>query len=96
MQVIDPLSIMYQALYRQNTKTLLLESRDVLWPLESLKEKLFEEEARQSDWSEKCNANDNVLLSRNRTDRKRSKASGSARKREKVKEKFQWQMLSLW
>jgi len=65
-----------------------MESRDVLLPLESLKEKLFEEEARQSDWSEKINADNNVLLSRNRIDRKQSKASGSARRKEKVKVKI--------
>jgi len=47
-----------------------MESRDVLPPLESLKEKLFEKEARQSDWSEKSNAGNNVLLSKNRSDRK--------------------------
>jgi len=39
-----------------------MESRDVLLPLEFLKQKLIEEEARQSDWLAKSNADNNVLL----------------------------------
>jgi len=42
-----------------------MESRDVLPPLKSLKHKLIEKEARQSDWSAKCNTDNNVLLSKN-------------------------------
>jgi len=45
---------------------------------------LIEEEARQSDWSTKCNADNNVLLSKNRSDRKQTKASGSAHNNDKV------------
>jgi len=62
-----------------------MESSDVFPLLEILKQKLIEEEARQSDWSAKNNASNNVLLSKNRSDRKQTKASGSARKSEKVK-----------
>jgi len=62
-----------------------MESRDVLPLLEILKQKLIEEKARQSDWSAKSNAGNNVLLSKNRSDRKQTKASGSACKSEKVK-----------
>jgi len=54
-----------------------MESRDVLPLLEFLKQKLIEEEARQSDRSAKNNG-DNVL-SKNRSNRKQTKASGSAR-----------------
>jgi len=39
-----------------------MESRDVLPPLKSLKHKLIEKEERQSDWSAKSNADNNVLL----------------------------------
>jgi len=52
-----------------------------------LKQKLIEEEARQSDWSAKNNAENNVLLSKNRSNRKQTKANGSARNSEKVKVK---------
>jgi len=62
-----------------------MKSRNVFPPLESLKRKLIEEEARQSDWSGKCNTDNNVLLSKNRSDRGQTKASGSVRNSEKVK-----------
>jgi len=62
-----------------------IESRDVLPPLEFLKQKLIEEEAKQSDWSAKSNADNNVLLSKNRSNKKQTKASDSARNSEKVK-----------
>jgi len=48
-----------------------VESRNVLPPLECSKQKLIEEEARQSNWSAKCNAViNNVLLSKNRPTKK--------------------------
>jgi len=62
-----------------------MESRDVLPPLESLKQKLIEGGVRQSDWSAKCNADNNILLSKNRSDRKQTKANGNARNSEKIK-----------
>jgi len=62
-----------------------MESRDVLPPLESLKRKLIEEEARQSNWSAKCNTDNNVLLLKNRSDRKQIETRSSARHSEKMK-----------
>jgi len=43
-----------------------MKLRDVFPSLESLKRKLIEEKARQSDWFAKCNTDNNVLLSKNR------------------------------
>jgi len=54
-----------------------MEFRNVFASLESLKYKLIEEEARQNR-SAKCNTDNNMLLSKNRSDRKQTKASGSA------------------
>jgi len=45
-----------------------MKSRDVFPALENLKRKLIEKEARQSDWSAKYNIDNNVLLSKNRSD----------------------------
>jgi len=47
-----------------------MELCDKFTPLESLKQKLNEEEARQYDRSAKSNVNNSVLLSKNCSDRK--------------------------
>jgi len=54
-----------------------MKSRDEFPSLESLKRKLIEEEAKQCDWSAKCNTDNNVLLSKNRSDRKQTEISDS-------------------
>jgi len=64
--ITDSLSTKYK------TFIVAMESRNVLSQLESLKQKLIEEETRQNDWSAKCNASNNVLLSKNRSDRKQT------------------------
>jgi len=50
-----------------------VEYRDVFLPLESLQWKLVEEKARQSDWSAKCNIDNNMLFSKNRSNRKKQR-----------------------